>query len=102
MSGAGRRVGAEFEFDFVANVHRSNPLKVRGRSRRWAIGIVRHAQNFKLRAHSYPVYGARLAKRCPPMVSVKIQSRSLVEHGCPSRSLWFEGERRFAVSEGAP
>ena len=63
MSGAGRRVGAEFEFDFDANVHRSNPLKVRGRSRRWAIGIVRHAQNFELRAHSstYPVYGARLA-----------------------------------------
>ena len=63
MSGAGHRVGAEFEFDFDANVHRSNPLKVRGRSRRWAIGIVRHAQNFKLRAHSstYPVYGARLA-----------------------------------------
>ena len=62
MSGAGRRVGAEFEFDFDANVHRSNPLKVRGRSRRWAIGIARQAQNFKLRAHSstYPVYGARL------------------------------------------
>ena len=67
MSGAGRRVGAEFEFDFDANVHRSNPLKVRGRSRRWAIGIVRHAQDFELRAHSstYPVYGARLLLSYP-------------------------------------
>ena len=94
MSGAGRRVGAEFEFDFDANVHRSNPLKARGRSRRWAIGIVRHAQNFKLRAHSstYPVYGARLprtAERHPPPFVV-------VCH-CTVHSTAFQGNLRTAA-----
>ena len=39
----GRRVGAEFKFDFEANIHRSNPGEFSGGSGRWAFGIARHA-----------------------------------------------------------